>query len=143
MVLLVLLLSAFLAVSAATALRPGRRGIFAIVAYPVGWAAGELPAQAIVTQAVLLGVLAWWGWPRSEWLSWLVVSISLLVVAENLALVAISFYARRIVRRDLATAPVAVNAGANVLVAGSAIFNRPAPLDAAHALRESAKAGQR
>jgi ribulose-phosphate 3-epimerase len=44
---------------------------------------------------------------------------------------------------DLATASVAVSAGANVLVAGSAIFNRPAPLEAAHALRESAKAGQR
>jgi acetyl esterase/lipase len=106
MVFLVLLLSAFLAVSAATALRPGRKGIFAIVAYPVGWAAGELPAQAIVSQAVLLGVLAWWGWPRTEWLSWLVIGLALLVVAQNLALVAIAFYARRIVRRDLAAAPV-------------------------------------
>ena len=106
MVFVVLLLSAFLAVSAATALRPGRRGIFAVVAYPVGWAAGELPAQAIVTQAALLGLLAWWGWPRSEWQSWLVASVAIVVVAENVALVAISFYARRIVRRDLADAPV-------------------------------------
>ena len=106
MVVLVILLSAFLCVSAATALRPGRRGLFALVAYPVGWAAGELPAQAIVSQAVMLGVLAWWGWPRSEWLSLVVIVLTSVVVAENLALVAISFYARRIVRRDLATAPV-------------------------------------
>ncbi len=44
---------------------------------------------------------------------------------------------------DVVTAPVAVGAGANVLVAGSAIFGRPAPLEAAHALRESARSAQR
>lgn len=42
---------------------------------------------------------------------------------------------------DLSTAPIAVGAGANVLVAGSAIFSRPSPLDAARALREAARAG--
>jgi ribulose-phosphate 3-epimerase len=40
---------------------------------------------------------------------------------------------------DLATAPIAVEAGANVLVAGSAIFNRPDPLEAAHELRAVAR----
>jgi ribulose-phosphate 3-epimerase len=40
---------------------------------------------------------------------------------------------------DLTTAPIAVKAGANVLVAGSAIFSRPSPLDAARALREAAR----
>ena len=39
---------------------------------------------------------------------------------------------------DQTTAPIAVRAGANVLVAGSAIFGRPDPLAAAHALREAA-----
>jgi len=39
---------------------------------------------------------------------------------------------------DTATAPIAVDAGANVLVAGSAIFARPEPLIAARALREAA-----
>ena len=41
---------------------------------------------------------------------------------------------------DVATAPVAVRAGANVLVAGSAIFARSDPLVAAHALRSAALA---
>jgi ribulose-phosphate 3-epimerase len=39
---------------------------------------------------------------------------------------------------DIATAPVAVHAGANILVAGSAIFAKPLPLEAAHALRDAA-----
>ena len=39
---------------------------------------------------------------------------------------------------DTTTAPIAVDAGANVLVAGSAIFARPEPLVAAHDLREAA-----
>jgi ribulose-phosphate 3-epimerase len=43
---------------------------------------------------------------------------------------------------DQRTAPIAVRAGANVLVAGSAIFNRPSPLDAARDLREAARAGR-
>ena len=40
---------------------------------------------------------------------------------------------------DVETAPVAVRAGANVLVAGSAIFARPDPLDAAARLRAAAQ----
>ena len=43
---------------------------------------------------------------------------------------------------DLLTAPVAVRAGANVLVAGSAIFARPDPLEAAAALRAAALTGR-
>ncbi len=39
---------------------------------------------------------------------------------------------------DLTTAPIAVEAGANVLVAGSAIFGQPVPLEAAHELRAAA-----
>ena len=41
---------------------------------------------------------------------------------------------------DAITAPIAVAAGANVLVAGSAIFGQPRPWEAADAIRESARA---
>ena len=44
---------------------------------------------------------------------------------------------------DRDTAPVATRAGANVLVAGSAIFSQPSPLDAASVIREAALVGQR
>ncbi|MGB8195789.1 MAG: DUF3293 domain-containing protein [Acidimicrobiales bacterium] len=107
MVYFVALVSAFLALSASTALRPGRRGLSAILAYPVGWAAGELPVQGIVTELALLGLLAWWGWPQSTWLTLLIAALAALVVLENLALVVIAFYARRIVRRSMAEAPSA------------------------------------
>jgi ribulose-phosphate 3-epimerase len=39
---------------------------------------------------------------------------------------------------DVRTAPIVVEAGANVLVAGSAIFARPEPLEAARAIRVAA-----
>jgi hypothetical protein len=107
MVYFVALASAFLVLSAATALRPGRRGLSAILAYPVGWAAGELPVQGIIAELVLLGLLAWSGWPKTTWLDLLVIVLGAVVVAENLALIAIAFYARRIVRRSMAQAPKA------------------------------------
>jgi len=44
---------------------------------------------------------------------------------------------------DQVTAPVATRAGANVLVAGSAIFNQVSPLDAARGIRDAALVGQR
>ena len=74
---------------------------------PVGWAAGELPVQGIVAQLALLGLLAWWGWPSAAWLSLLVFVLAFVVLVENLALVFIAFYSRRIVRRSMAEAPVA------------------------------------
>jgi ribulose-phosphate 3-epimerase len=43
---------------------------------------------------------------------------------------------------DLQTTPIAVAAGANVLVAGSAIFARPVPLEAAEAIRNAANAAR-
>jgi acetyl esterase/lipase len=103
----VALASAFLVLSAATALRPGRRGLSAILAYPVGWAAGELPVQGIVSQVALLGLLAWWGWPRVAWLELLIDVLAVVSVAQNLVLVFIAFYSRRIVRRAMASSPVA------------------------------------
>jgi acetyl esterase/lipase len=103
----VALASAFLVLSAATALRPGRRGLSAILAYPVGWAAGELPVQGIVSQVALLGLLAWWGWPRVAWLELLIDVLAVVSVAQNLVLVFIAFYSRRIVRRAMANSPMA------------------------------------
>ena len=44
---------------------------------------------------------------------------------------------------DRSTAATAVRAGANVLVAGSAIFGQPSPLEAARELRDAAWAAQR
>jgi ribulose-phosphate 3-epimerase len=43
---------------------------------------------------------------------------------------------------DVSTAPIVVEAGANVLVAGSAVFSRPDPLEAAHALRAAARSAR-
>jgi acetyl esterase/lipase len=97
--------SLFLAVSAGTALRPGRRGLFAALAYPVGWAAGELAGQGIAAEALLLVVLWWWGWPSSHWLNVLVVGIASVVVLENLALIAILFRSRSVVRRAMTGSP--------------------------------------
>jgi acetyl esterase/lipase len=105
MVYLVVVASAWLALAATTGLRPGRRGLVAPLAYPVGWIAGELPIQAIGLEAGLLGLLWWWGWPRTPGLGIAVVGLASVVVAENLALVAISFRSRTIVRRALAGAP--------------------------------------
>jgi acetyl esterase/lipase len=104
MAYLVALLSAFLVLSAATALRPGRHGLFAALAYPVGWAAGELAGQGIVVEAALIALLWWWGWPRTHWLSVLVVAFASIEVAENLALIVILFLSRSVVRRSMENA---------------------------------------
>jgi acetyl esterase/lipase len=102
----VALLSAFLMLSAATALRPGRRGLLSFLAYPVGWAAGELAAQGIVVELALLGLLEWWGWPTTHWLSLLVGTLAVTVIVENVLLVVFSFRSRTTVRRAMANAPV-------------------------------------
>ncbi|HEY5104074.1 MAG TPA: DUF3293 domain-containing protein [Acidimicrobiales bacterium] len=101
----VALASVFLVVSAATALRPGRRGLFAAFAYPVGWAAGELAGQGIILEGLLVGLLWWWGWPRTHWLGIVVLCAAGVVVAENLCLIAILFYSRSIVRRAMESSP--------------------------------------
>ncbi len=105
MVYFVALAGAALVLSAATALRPGRQGLFAALAYPVGWAASELAGQAIFLEALLLGLLWWWGWPSARWLSVLVLCLAGVVVLENLSLILISFRARTVVRRAMEHAP--------------------------------------
>ncbi len=97
----VALASGFLVLSAATALRPGRRGLFAALAYPVGWAAGELAGQGVVAEAALVGLLWGGGWPTTNWLSLLVLVLASVVVVENLALLAILFRSRSVVRRAM------------------------------------------
>jgi acetyl esterase/lipase len=101
----VALASAFLVLSAATALRPGRRGLYAALAYPVGWAAGELAGQAITLEAALLGLLWWWGWPATAWLSSLVVVLATVVLVENVVLIVIQFLSRLVVRRAMEQSP--------------------------------------
>jgi acetyl esterase/lipase len=97
--------SLWMIVSALTALRPGRRGLFAAFAYPVGWAAGELPVQAIIVQLALLALLRWWGWPRTSWLGPLVLILALVVTLENLVLIVVQLLSRTVVRRALAASP--------------------------------------
>jgi acetyl esterase/lipase len=101
----VALASAFLVLSAATALRPGRRGLSAALAFPVGWAAGELAGQAIFLEAGLVGLLWWWGWPSTAWLGSVVVILAIIVLVENAALIYIQFLARRVVRRAMEESP--------------------------------------
>lgn len=105
MAYVVALVSAFLVFSALTALRPSRRGLFAALAYPVGWAAGELPVQALVLEGALLGLLGWWGWPRTVWLGDLVTALAVLVAVEELLLIGILLGSRSVVRRALASSP--------------------------------------
>jgi acetyl esterase/lipase len=104
MAYVVITLSLWMMVSALTALRPGRRGIFAALAYPVGWAAGELPVQAILLELGLLFLLRWWGWP-SWWLSVMVFAVGAVVVGENLVLIVVQVMSRSVVRRALAGSP--------------------------------------
>jgi acetyl esterase/lipase len=97
--------SLWMILSALTALRPGRRGLFAALAYPVGWAAGELPVQAILLELALLLVLRWWGWPQTTWLGPIVLVVAIVVVVVNVALIVVQFLSRAVVRRALATSP--------------------------------------
>ncbi len=101
---IVIAVSAWLALVALTALWPRRSGVLAALAYPVGWVAGELPVQAILTEGVLLGLLAWWGWPDDA-LSGVVLTLATAIGGANLALLGVSLGAHRLVRRQLASAP--------------------------------------
>ncbi len=101
----VALASAFLVLSAATALRPGRRGLAAALAFPVGWAAGELAGQAVFLEAGLVGLLWWWGWPSTAWLGSVVVILAVVALVENATLIYIQFLSRRVVRRAMEQSP--------------------------------------
>ncbi|MGH9019847.1 MAG: alpha/beta hydrolase fold domain-containing protein, partial [Acidimicrobiales bacterium] len=104
MAYVVLVVSAWLGFSAATALRPSRRGVFAALAFPVGWAAGELAAQALVVEAALVAVLVGLGWPRGA-LGGVDAGLVVLVGVENVALIGVGLVARSVARRALQGAP--------------------------------------
>jgi acetyl esterase/lipase len=105
MVYVIATVSLWMIVSALTALRPGRHGLYAAFAYPVGWAAGELPVQAIILQLAMLAFLRWWGWPQRTWLGPMVLALAALVIVENLVLIVAQLLSRSVVRRALATSP--------------------------------------
>jgi len=91
---------AFLLFSAATALRPSRRGLFAVLAWPVGWAAGELPALALAIEAGLLVFQWWWGWPSGSARA-MIAAAALAVSFANGALLVLQVMAATVVRRQV------------------------------------------
>lgn len=96
--------AAFLLLSAATALRPGRAGLLTVFAFPIGWAAGELVGQAITVELGLVALQWWWGWPHGS-VGVVFLTIDALGVAANIALTIAQFHARSVTRRALASAP--------------------------------------
>jgi acetyl esterase/lipase len=105
MVWVELAFSLWLVISATLALRPSRKGIFAPLAFPVGWAAGELPTYGIVMQGALLALLKWWGWPSVGWQLGLVLILAAVVIAENFVLIGIQLLSSVIVQRQLKASP--------------------------------------
>jgi acetyl esterase/lipase len=101
----VAVVSVWMLFAALTALRPARHGLLGFIAFPVGGSAGELPAQAIIVQVALLGVLWWWGIPRAHWLDALVGVLAFAVLVANLVLMASQLHARQVARRALARSP--------------------------------------
>ena len=75
------------------------------MAFPVGWAAGELAGQAVFLEAALLGLLGWWGWPSTAWLGSVVEVLAAIVFVENGALIYIQFLSRRVVRLAMEESP--------------------------------------
>jgi acetyl esterase/lipase len=96
--------SAFLLLSAATALRPGRAGVVKAIAFPVGWAAGELAGHAIVFEGALVAVQWWWGWPGGG-MAVALLALAGLVVVANVALVVTQLRARTLTRRAMTETP--------------------------------------
>jgi len=109
MIYVLFLLTAWLLLAAVTGVRPSGRWPFRLVAFPVGWAAGELPLHAIVVQILGLGLLWWWGWPHTSWVASVLVVLAALVVVTNLVLVVAQLRVRRLVRvaLDASSAPLA------------------------------------
>ncbi len=108
MVVVVILGELILALAAATALRPGRRGRLKTLSFPLGLVAGEVPLLALLLDAGLVGLLHWWGWPTSAPWRWSVALLALLSALENVILIGILLSADRVVRRALAGTPLDV-----------------------------------
>ena len=101
MIYAILVASGFLLVSAMTAVRPGRSGIFRVVAFPVGWAASELAVQAVVIQCGLVFLQWWWGWPNTLWFTIALIAVGSFVIVLNVVLVIAMFQSRTTVRRAM------------------------------------------
>jgi acetyl esterase/lipase len=98
-----LLCSVLLGVGAFASLIPAPSDWSRTWSFVVGWLAGELTVQAIVIQVTLLGVQAWWGWPQDGALVTALWCVGALVIAENLALIAIQRRATSAVARAART----------------------------------------
>ena len=98
---LALLVSTFFLLATATALRPTRRGPLAMLAFVVGWPAGELAAVTALAQAAWLGFMFWWGvptgWVRVAWFFEIA-----FVEVGSLTLIVSWFAARRVTTRGMA-----------------------------------------
>jgi acetyl esterase/lipase len=98
--------SFFLLLSALTAIRPTRRSLLGVFAFPIGWPAGELAGQAALFELFLIVVANWWGWPRHRWITVVFLLVAVSVIALNIALVAISFHARTVAARAASESPI-------------------------------------
>jgi acetyl esterase/lipase len=54
---------------------------------------------------LLVALLRWWGWPASRWLGVFVLVLASVVIVENVALIAILFRSRSVVRRAMSDSP--------------------------------------
>lgn len=102
MIWLALLVSTFFVVATATALRPAHRGPLSILAFTVGWPAGELAGVTFLAQLTWVAFMYWWGVPRhlAGHLWWAEV---IFVEMGCLILMASWLLARRKTRRDMVT----------------------------------------
>jgi len=110
-VYVVVVVTLWLLLAALTGLRPSDRWPFRLVAFPVGWAAGELPLQAIAVQVLALGGLWWWGWPSSTLVSTALLFLATLVVVANTILIAAQLRVGRLVREAMASSSVPLHVG--------------------------------
>jgi len=106
--LIVLCLVLFLAATSTVALRPAHRGPLAVLAWTVGWPAGEMAPSSAGLTAAAVGFLWWWQWPQG-WLSLAIVVLASLSLLSNGVLYSASLYARVAVSRSLAQGPVNLN----------------------------------
>ncbi len=90
------------------ALRPAHRGPLAVLAWTVGWPAGEMAPSSAGLTATTVGFLWWWHWPHG-WIAVAIVTLASVSLISNGVLYSASLYARVSVARGLANGPVNLN----------------------------------